>query len=291
MTVHRSWLFVPGDDERKLARAGTSGADALIFDLEDAVVPARRDAARGLVADVLASPAEGGERWVRINPLDSPDALDDLAAVVRPGLAGVVLPKLRSAADVTQLGHQLDALEAREGLARGSVGILVVATETPEMVFRLGDLAGSSRRLRAVTWGAEDLSAALGAATNKDPDGGWDSPYELARSLCLLAATAAGAQPVDTLHAAFTDDDGLAASTRRAARQGYTGKLAIHPRQIPIINEGLTPSAAEVAEARAVVAAFDAAPEAGAVSLDGRMLDRPHLVQATRLIERASRHP
>src|SRR3546814_4474365 len=151
MTVHRSWLFVPGDDERKLARAGTSGADALIFDLEDAVVPARRDAARGLVADVLASPAEGGERWVRINPLDSPDALDDLAAVVRPGLAGVVLPKLRSAADVTQLGHHLDALAAREGPPRGSVGIPVVATETPEMVFRLGDLAGSSKRLRAVT--------------------------------------------------------------------------------------------------------------------------------------------
>ena len=285
---HRSWLFVPGDDERKLAKGAASPADALIFDLEDAVVPERRPAARALVREVLGSPAGSSARWVRMNPLDTPDALPDLEAIVVPGLAGVVLPKIRRGADVTVLDERLGALEAAAGMTVGTVQIAVVATETPEMLFRLGELIDASPRLRACTWGAEDLSAALGAATNKDDDGGWDSPYELARSLCLFAAVAAGAQPVDTLYAAFNDDDGLAASTRRAARQGFTGKLAIHPRQVPIINEGLTPSAEAIDEATAVVAAFAARPGMGTVSLDGRMLDRPHLVQAERVLQRAA---
>lgn len=288
-TEHRSWLFVPGDDERKLGRGAEAGADALIYDLEDAVVPERRPAARELVGAVVSAPApSSSEPWVRINPLDTPDALLDLAAVVRPHLAGIVLPKIRRGADVTALAAHLTELEAAHGVAAGSVGIAVVATETPEMLFRLGELTGASPRLRACTWGAEDLSTELGASTNKAEDGSWDSPYELARSLTLFAARAAGAQPVDTLHAAFTDDEGLTASTRRAARQGFTGKLAIHPRQVPIINEHLTPTAEAVAEAEAVVAAFAAQPGAGTVSLDGRMLDRPHLTQAERLLRRAA---
>ena len=224
---------------------------------------------------------------MRVNPLDTPDALADLAAVVRPHLAGIVLPKIRRAADVTTLDHYLSALEVREGVEPGSIGIMVVATETPEMMFRLGDLAGSSPRLRACTWGAEDLGTALGAATNKAADGDWDGPYQLARSLCLFAAGAAGVQPVDTLFAEFDDDDGLVAATRLARRQGFTGKIAIHPRQVPIINEHLTPSADEVADAEAVVAAFAAQADAGTVSLDGRMLDRPHLTQAERVLARA----
>ncbi len=286
---NRSWLFTPGDDERKIARAVGAGADAVIFDLEDAVTPERRPAARAIVGAVVSEPpARACQHWVRVNPLDTPDALVDLAAVVRPHLAGIVLPKVRRATDVTTLANYLSALEGREAMAPGSVGIMVVATETPEMMFRLGDLAGSSPRLQACTWGAEDLSAALGAATNKADDGEWDSPYQLARSLCLFAAGAAGVQPVDTLFAEFGDDEGLAAATRLARRQGFTGKLAIHPRQVPIINEHFTPSADDVAEAEAVVAAFAANADAGTVSLAGRMLDRPHLTQAERVLRRAA---
>jgi citrate lyase subunit beta/citryl-CoA lyase len=287
----RSWLFVPGDDERKLATAPGAGADALILDLEDAVVAERRPAARALVRAFLDGPAPGAQRWVRVNPVDGPDVLDDLAAVVGPGLDGVVLPKVRGGADVLAADHFLSALEARAGVTPGRVRLAVVATEVPEALFRLGELAGCSPRLAVCTWGAEDLGTALGASTNRAEDGRWDEPYALARSLCLLAARAAGVQPVDTLHAAFEDDEGLAEATRLAARQGFTGKLAIHPRQVPIINAGFTPTAEAVGEAEAVVAAFAASPGVGTVSLDGRMLDRPHLVQAERLLERAAAHP
>ena len=286
----RSWLFVPGDDERKLARSADAPADALIFDLEDAVVPERRPAARAMVGELVsAPPRSGATQWVRVNPLDTSDALADLAAVVRPHLHGIVLPKIRGGGDVVALDGHLGALERETEIEAGSVQIMVVATETPEALFRLGELIGASPRLTACTWGAEDLSTALGASTSRTEDGSWDSPYELARSLCLFAARAAGAQPLDTLHAAFNDDEGLADAARRADRQGFTGKLAIHPRQVPIINEAFTPTAETIAEARAVVAAFAAAPGVGTVSLDGRMLDRPHLTQAERVLERAAR--
>ncbi len=285
----RSWLFVPGDDERKIARSADAPADALIFDLEDAVVPERRPAARTLLGELLsAPPRSGAEQWVRVNPLDTTDALPDLAAIVRPHLRGVVLPKIRGGADVIALDGHLSALERDAGMAAGTVQIMVVATETPEALFRLGELVGASPRLAACTWGAEDLSTALGASTNRAEDGSWDSPYELARSLGLFAARAAGAQPLDTLHAAFTDDEGLVASARRADRQGFTGKLAIHPRQVPIINQAFIPSAEAIIEARAVVDAFAAAPGVGTVSLEGRMLDRPHLTQAERVLARAA---
>lgn len=284
---NRSWLFVPGDDERKIVKAATVGADAVIFDLEDAVTAERRPAARLLVAEVLAGPQPvGTEYWVRINPLDTPEAIADLAVVVGPGLMGIVLPKIQAGADVATLSHYLTALEARAGITPMSVGIMVVATETPEMMFRLGDLAGVSTRLRACTWGAEDLSTALGAATNKAADGGWDDPYRLARSLCLFAARAAKAQPVDTLQADFRDDAALIASTTAARRQGFTGRLAIHPGQVAIINEHFGASAQDIAHARDVVNAFAAKPGVGAVQLNGNMLDRPHLVQAERLLAR-----
>ena len=288
---NRSWLFVPGDDERKLGRCAQSGADALIFDLEDSVVESRRYVARGLLSEVLASPwpERSPQRWVRVNPLDGPAAALDLAAIVGPGLKGVVLPKTRRGADVAQLDHYLTALEARAGVPIGAVQILVVSTETPEMLFRLGELAGSSPRLHSCTWGAEDLSLAVGAASNKGVDGDWDHPYQLARSLCLIAARSAGVQPVDTLFAAFRDDVGLAASAAAARRQGFTGKLAIHPQQAPIINECFAVTTEEIDVARRVVAAFADAREAGAVSLEGSMLDRPHLTLAKRLLARAER--
>jgi len=284
----RSWLFVPGDDEHKIATAAGCGADAVILDLEDAVLEDRRPAARAVVAEYLGAldPLAATPTWVRINPIDTPDALADLAVVVTAGLTGIVLPKPRRGSDVTLLCNYLSALEVRAGSELGSIAIMVVATETAEMMFRLGELAGSSDRLSACSWGGEDLATALGAATNKDPLGEWDTPYQLARSLCLFAAAAAQVQAIDTLHGAFRDDEGLATSTRLALRQGFTGKLAIHPRQVPIINDAFTPSAEDLAEAAAVVAAFAASPGAGTVSLDGRMLDRPHLVQAQRLLAR-----
>jgi citrate lyase subunit beta / citryl-CoA lyase len=289
-TDNRSWLFVPGDSERKIERSLTAGADALIFDLEDSVTDPRRPMARELVAREMTEPRPTtSERWVRVTALQEGETLEDLVAVVHPAIVGIVLPKVTSASDVTTVDHYLCALEAARGIDIGTIRIAVVATETPQIMFGLGALPGCSDRFAACTWGAEDLSAALGATTNKAPDGTWDTPYQLAQAMCLLAAGAAGVQPVDTLHADFTDDDGLAAVTNAGRRQGFTGKLAIHPRQVGIINQCMTPSAAEIAEAEAVLTAFAEGGSSGTVSLDGRMLDRPHLVQAQRVITRARR--
>jgi citrate lyase subunit beta/citryl-CoA lyase len=289
-TWHRSWLFVPADDERKIERSRTSGADALILDLEDSVAPSRRSIARSLTQELLAdlSPADP-DVWVRINPIDTVHSLTDLSAAVQPGAGGVVVPKVRSGADVVRLGHHIDALEVRSELRRGSVGIMAVATEAPEALFRLGELASVGTRLRAVTWGAEDLATAVGALANKDADGNWEAPFELARSLALHAAAAAAAQAVDTLHSAFRDEVGLRASTARAALHGFTGKLAVHPAQVPVINAGFTVSEDELAQAEAVIAAFDAEPTAGVVAIDGQMYDRPHLLQAQRVVDRSVR--
>lgn len=285
---HRSWLFVPADDEHKIARGRTSGADAIILDLEDSIAPARRSVGRSLVHDVLGDQVPTDpDVWVRINPLDTDDALEDLAAIVGPGLSGVVLPKFRSGADALALGHHLDALEVRSGLERGSVGVMVVATETPTALFRLGELADVGSRIRAVTWGAEDLAASVGALVNTDDSGNWEAPFELARSLALHCAAAAGTQAVDTLHGAFRDEDGLRVSAARAARHGFTGKLAIHPGQIPVINTAFDVSDDELERCHAIVAAFAAEPAVGVVAIEGRMYDRPHLVQAERILGRA----
>ena len=281
----RSFLFVPGDSERKLARGMASAADALILDLEDAVAPARKPLARGMVADFLAAHAGARtpELWVRINPLDE-GGLDDLAAVVRATPDGIVVPKVDGPADVSRLGHYLDALERRDGVTV-PLRILPVATETARAPFRMGDYAGASLpRLYGLTWGAEDLSSALGASTNLDAAGGWAFTYRMARSLCLLAARAAQVEPVETLFADFRDTDGLHRSCLTAAQEGFTGRIAIHPDQVPVINAAFVPSEAAVAHARRVVAAFDAAPDAGAVGLDGSMLDMPHLKQARRVL-------
>ena len=285
--IVRSFLFVPGDSERKLARGTACGADALILDLEDAVAPARKPVARGMVAEFLrahASPRTP-ELWVRINPLDEGGVVD-LAAVVQAAPDGIVVPKVHGPADVLRLHHMLDALEARDGVARPT-RIMPVATETARAPFALGGYAGVALpRLYGLTWGAEDLSTAVGASTNQAASGGWAFTYNMVRSLCLLGARAAGLEPVETLHADFRDAEGLRASSLAAAAEGFTGRIAIHPDQVPPINEAFKPSPTAVAHAQLVVDAFAANPDAGAVGLDGAMLDMPHLKQAQAVLAR-----
>ena len=282
--ILRSLLFVPGDSERKLARSETSRADALVLDLEDSVPADRTAAARALVLDYLrAHPNRAKCRlWVRINPLSTPNALPDLAAIVAGAPDGILLPKVTSANDVITLDHFLSALEAREQIAPGAVKIIAVATETPAVMFALGGFAGCSPRLAGMTWGAEDLSAALGASTNRTGDGSLEFTYQLARSLCLLAAVAAGVQPIDTVSVNFKDADALKKESVAALRAGFTGKVAIHPDQVDVINAAFTPSAEDVAHANRVIQAFSGG--AGTVALDGRMLDMPHLTQARRVL-------
>jgi len=278
-------LFVPGDSERKLAKAPSSGADALILDLEDAVDATRLPAARGMVREYLAArPATGPQLWVRINPLDSGLALDDLAAVVRAGPDAILLPKGQGARDIVVLDHYLTALEARDGLDPGAIGIMPVATETAGAMFNLGSYAGCSPRLRGLTWGAEDLAAVLGAASNRREDGEYDFTYQLARSLCLLGANTAGVPAIDTIWGNFRDGEGLLKDSARARRAGFTGKIAIHPDQVAPINQAFTPDPADVARARRIVQAFEQAPGVGTLQLDGEMLDRPHLKQAMRIL-------
>jgi citrate lyase subunit beta/citryl-CoA lyase len=282
-------LFVPGDSERKLAKGEGCGADALILDLEDAVAAERRPQARVIVREFLSARrgARSSSLWVRVNPLDTSDALLDLSAVMPGAPDGIVVPKTDSAADVVRLDHYLSALEAREGLEIGSTRILPVATETARSLFQLDSYAGASARLHGLTWGAEDLPAALGAATNRGPDGELAFVYQLARALCLAAAVAADVQPVDTVYPDFRDSAGLEKNASRARMDGFTGKIAIHPDQVPIIQGAFTPSAEELAHARAVIAIFAANPDAGTIALDGKMLDRPHLKQAQRVLARA----
>jgi citrate lyase subunit beta / citryl-CoA lyase len=292
MSNIRSFLFIPGDSEKKLAKADGAGADALIFDLEDAVAPANKPLARQLVPQFIAQrprAARKSQLWVRINPLDSGLALADLAAVVASGPDGLMLPKANGPADVLQLSHYLDALEAQSGVPAQSIKILPVATETAVAPFRLGDYATAGlSRLLGITWGAEDLSAALGASTNLDASGQWALTYRMVRSMCLLAARAAGVQAIDTLFVDFKDEAGLRASSRAARAEGFTGRIAIHPAQVVAINESFMPSREEIEHARRVVAAFDAAPGAGTVGLDGKMIDIPHLKQAQGVLAQAA---
>lgn len=274
----RSLLFVPGDRPDRMEKALACGADALILDLEDAVAPAAKaEARRHVVAFVEANP--NASLWVRINPLDG-EADRDLDAVLGAHPDGIVLPKAEGGTSVSDLAQRLTAR------GNATAKILAIATETPASMFQLGSYGGA-KRLAALTWGAEDLPAAIGAATSREEDGRFTPPYELARSLCLFGAAAAGVAPIETVYPAFRDLDGLAAYAGRARRDGFTGMMAIHPAQVPVINDAFTPSEAEVAHARAVVAAFEANPGAGALSLDGRMIDRPHLVQAQRTLASA----
>lgn len=283
MSVPRSFLFVPADSERKLAHGLESAADALILDLEDSVAAANRPIARKLAREFLDAhrPAKIA-RYVRVNPLASGLALDDLAATIAGRPDGILLPKC-TPDDVRTLDHYLSAFEAAAGNPVGAARIVAIATETAEAVFALGHYKGSSPRLEAITWGAEDLSACIGGS-NRTIDGAYDGPYQLARSLCLLAAAAAGVAALDTIYTDFRDPAGLAAECAAARRSGFAGKMAIHPAQIAAINETFSTSAAERDWAQKVVAAFAANPDAGTLALDGKMIDRPHLVLARRLL-------
>jgi citrate lyase subunit beta/citryl-CoA lyase len=280
----RSMLFVPGDRPERFAKAAASGADAIILDLEDAVMPERRPAARAEVARWL----EGAERpvpaWVRINPVATGDSLDDLGAVIGGRPDGLVLPKARDGADVHRVDHWLEALEARLGLARGGIRLLPLITESAGALLRAASFADLPARVAGLTWGAEDLAADVGAFTNKAPDGEYEFTYAMARSFCLLAAAAAGVPAIDTIDTDFRDTDAIERRARASRRQGFAGKLAIHPAQVEPIHAAFSPTAEEVARAERVIAAFRAAPGAGAVAFEGGMLDKPHLRQAERTL-------
>jgi len=282
----RSLLFVPGDSDRKLAKGQDSGADALIIDLEDAVAPSRTQIAREMTLDYLRSRTERGRQqlWVRINPLSTEAAMRDL--IVAGGAPdGIVLPKVDGPADVRRLAFCLDALEAREGLVAGSIRIIPVATETPKALFALGDYPDCSPRLAGLTWGAEDIAAALGASANRRADGEYDTVFALAKALCLAGAAAASVQPIDTMYGDYRDDAGLRRECRASRRTGFTGKIAIHPDQVAGINEEFSPSQEELAWSRRVIALFAAEPGRGTVGMDGKMLDMPHFKQAQRILD------
>lgn len=286
----RSLLFAPGDSEKKLAKAAESGADCVILDLEDSVAASRKPVAREMVRDYLkAGTNPKVEFYVRVNPLDGPYSLADIAAVAPAAPKGLVVPKANNAAELVQISHMLDVLEAEHGLPAGGIGILPVATETAAAVFNLGSYSKDTPRLRGITWGAEDLGAAVGASTNLEASGQWTSPYVLVRSLCLFAAHASGVQAIDTVMADFKNLAGLEQVCNDARRDGFTGKICIHPAQVEVINRAFTPSEAEVAHARAVLAAFAANPDAGTLQLDGKMIDKPHQVQAERIVAMAAR--
>lgn len=286
----RSWLFAPGDSEKKMGKAIAGPADIALLDLEDSVAPENKPAARAMVAETIAASDNRARLWVRINPVATADCIADLVAVIpaRPG--GVFLPKAEGAADITRLHHYLTALEAANGIPLGRTLIAALVTETAAAMFRTGDYAGDypgRERLVAMSWGAEDLSSALGAREQRGPDGEYAHTYEMARSLCLIGASAAGVAAIETVQPEFRDLDALAARARRVRAQGFRGMLAIHPAQVEPINEAFTPSAEELAHARAVVQAFADHPGAGVVALDGAMLDRPHLALAQRLLAEA----
>lgn len=288
--MHRSLLFVPGDSDKKIAKSESVPADLIIFDLEDAVAAPARPDARLRIRDFLgAKRKRSASLFVRINPLDTDDAAQDLAIVMAGAPDGIVLPKAHAPSDIQTLETLLDDAEKAAGLAPGVTRILPVATETPAALFSLGEYPHVASRLAGLTWGAEDLSAAIGAVNKHGDTSEWSHPFELARSLCLFAASAAGAPAIDTLYADFRNMDGLAASATRARRDGFTGKLAIHPAQVETINAAFTPSTEEIEEANAIVELFVANPDAGALSYEGRMVDMPHLVQAKKIIALAKK--
>ena len=294
----RSFLFVPGDSERKQTKALSTAADALILDLEDSVDVTQLPAARARVHELLRSRPDRSRQqlWVRVNALSSGVLLEDLAAVMADasegGPDGIVLPKVSDPQEIEEVAHYLAALEVRGARPLGSTRLMVIATETPRGLLSLptypakvSSTAAVSDRLAALTWGSEDLGAALGVIARTDSTGAMTLPFHLARTSCLLAATALGIQAIDGVHVDFRDRDGLARELDAARRDGFTGKLAIHPDQIDAINTAFSPTEAEIARARSIVAAFAAAPGAGVVSLNGQMVDRPHLVQARRVLE------
>ena len=287
----RSFLFVPGDSERKLDKAlggGAAGADAIILDLEDSVAEPSKLAARRQIAARLAGRAPGvaPELWVRINGLESAHAAEDLAALAGALPDGVLLPKCRSLEDVRELGRRLDAIDAA-----GATAIMATVTETPEGALRVAEYRSGAPRLTAITWGAEDLSAALNVASARDAAGAWLPLFEQLRSVVRVAAAAAGIHAIDTVYTDIANVDGLRAYVASSRRLGFSGMLAIHPAQVPTINEGFRPTAAELELARRVVAAFDNSGGAGVIRFEGSMLDLPHLRQARALLAAAGQAP
>ncbi|MCE8000054.1 MAG: CoA ester lyase [Rhodobiaceae bacterium] len=286
----RSFLFVPADSDRKLAKGAGSGADALILDLEDAVALDNKPAARQGAIDYLHSRNADDTQTVlvRMNALDSEFWQEDLASVVPAKPDAIMVPKTISGACIATVCAHLTDLEKEHDLQPGSIRLMNVATETAASMFNLGTYGNVSDRFFAMTWGAEDLSADLGARSNRDEAGNYTGPYHLARTLCLLGAVAADVMPIDGICKDFRDEVALEAEARAAIRDGFTGKVAIHPAQVRIINTVFTPTEEDIAEARAVVKTFADAGNPGVVSLDGKMLDRPHLRQAESVIARAA---
>jgi citrate lyase subunit beta/citryl-CoA lyase len=282
--MSRSFLFVPADSERKMEKAGGVGADALILDLEDSVAADARPAARQLAAEYL----QGRDNvWVRVNPVDTEDCEADIEAVMAAQPAGIMLPKPRHARDAVKLSERIDVLENHHGIEHGQTKIIALCTEHPEALLTLHSYVGTVPRLTGLSWGAEDLSAAVGATTNRSTKGEWLPPYEMARSMCLFAAAAAEVAAIDTVFTDFRDDEGLLRYAANARRDGFSGMLAIHPDQVEPINAAFSPSAEEIEHARRIVELFEQNPGVGTVGLEGKMIDRPHLVQAQRLLRQA----
>jgi citrate lyase subunit beta/citryl-CoA lyase len=295
MTTHsesinaRSWLFAPGDSERKMAKAASGTADIVILDLEDAVTEAQKPVARSLVAAFLkANAPQRGRFWVRINPIQGPHALTDLATVMPAAPGGIMLPKPRGRADAERLDHYLTAFEEAAGNIVGSTRVMLLVTEEPASMLAIGSYAGVAR-VAAMSWGGEDLATALGASDNRGDYGGYDFTYELARSLCLVGAAAAGVPAIETIHGDFKDDAGLRKRAAQMRRAGYRGMLAIHPAQVDIINAAFSPTPEELASAKEIVDLFAANPTAGTIGHKGAMLDRPHLARAQALLALAAR--
>lgn len=282
--VSRSFLFVPGDSQRKLEKAPAAGADALIVDLEDAVAPDAKAVAREMTAEYLK---DRDDTWVRINPVDTDLWEADIEAVMPARPAGIVLPKPRHARDAVKLSERIDVLENHYAIPHGQTKIIALCTEHPEALLTLHSYVGSVPRLAGLSWGAEDLSVAVGGRANRDADGNWLPQFELARSMCLFAAAAAEVAAIDTVFTDFRNREGLIRYAASARRDGFTGMLAIHPAQIEAINNAFEPTAEEIEHARRIVAAFEENPGAGTIGLDGKMIDRPHLLQAKRVLQQA----
>jgi citrate lyase subunit beta/citryl-CoA lyase len=288
----RSLLFTPGDSDRKLTKGLTSGADVILIDLEDAVAANAKAAARENVTAFLSQQTNRTALpplYVRINDLETQWARADIEAIVPARPAGIMLPKARSVADVDDLASMLDDLESEAGVEAQSISILVIAPEIPAALLNMPTFQKCGPRVTGITWGSEDLAAGLGSHTSRDDNGSYRDPMQLARTLCLCAGSAAGIHAIDTVYPDFRDLDGLKKNAKRAAADGFSGKLAIHPDQVPIINEAFTPGDEEIAQASKILAAFEAEPDAGVINLDGSMIDRPHLIIAKKLLERAGR--
>ena len=285
----RSWLFAPGDSEKKMTKAMDGEADIVLIDLEDAVAPDSKAAARPMVHDFIkANPEQRHRLWVRINPFDGPHTLLDLAAIMPENPGGIMLPKVYGRQEVEKLDHCLSALEVANGLEEGSTPVIVLITETAEAMFHTGDYKGAPRVV-ALTWGAEDLADSIGASSNRNEDGSYSFTYELARSMTVLGAATAGVTAIETISADFRDLDALKTRAEKVRRDGFRGMMAIHPAQVPVINAAFTPTEAEIAEAQEVVDIFAANPGVGAIGWKGGMLDRPYLARAERLLKQAGK--